>query len=147
MAYKKTGNSTRVRIEDWATPDSLIILQGLARDGMTMGDIATKRIGISKTTLYEWIKINSDIANALKKGKEVIDCEVENALLKRALGYYEVETIDGKVVKKSIPPDITAQIFWLKNRKSDKWRDKHENTVDFNSGDVEINIKAIKEEK
>jgi hypothetical protein len=44
-------------------------------------------IGISRASLYEWKKKEVDIFDALKKGKEVIDFEVENALLKRALGY------------------------------------------------------------
>lgn len=71
----------------------------------------------------------SEISEALKRGKEVIDRQVENALLKRALGYkyYEV-TIEGGVetkrVTKEVVPDTTAQIFWLKNRKPDVWRDK-----------------------
>ena len=62
-----------------------------------------------------------------------MDIEVENALLKRALGYEYVEERiekskrDGvKVIQtvKQVVPDTTAQIFWLKNRRPDKWRDK-----------------------
>ena len=90
-----------------------------------------KNIGIKRTALYDWKKKEANIANALKKGKEVIDFEVENALLKRALGYeYEEETYENgiltKKVKKQVAPDTTAQIFWLKNRQVKKWRDKVE---------------------
>lgn len=69
------------------------------------------------------------ISQSLKKGKEVVDRQVENALLKRALGYtYDEVTIEDGVetkrVTKEVVPDTTAQIFWLKNRKPAEWRDK-----------------------
>lgn len=91
-------------------------------------------MGISHTTLYEWRKKYPNISEALKKGKEVVDVEVENALYKRAIGYDYEETTeeqseDGykkRVIKKHMPPDTTACIFWLKNRKPREWRDKQE---------------------
>lgn len=118
------------KINEWLEKDKLILLEGWARDGLTDEQIA-KNIGINRTTLYDWKKKEVNIADALKKGKEVIDFEVENALLKRALGYeYEEETYENgiltKKVKKHVPPDTTAQIFWLKNRQVKKWRDKVE---------------------
>ena len=118
------------KINEWLEKDKLILLEGWARDGLTDEQIA-KNIGINRTTLYDWKKKEVNIADALKKGKEVIDFEVENALLKRALGYeYEEETYENgiltKKVKKQVPPDTTAQIFWLKNRQVKKWRDKVE---------------------
>ena len=118
------------KINDWLENDKLILLEGWARCGLTDEQIA-KNIGINRTTLYDWKKKETNIADALKKGKEVIDFEVENALLKRALGYeYEEETYENgiltKKVKKHVPPDTTAQIFWLKNRQVKKWRDKVE---------------------
>ena len=118
------------KINEWLKKDKLILLEGWARDGLTDEQIA-KNIGISRSSLYEWKKKEVDIFDALKKGKEVIDFEVENALLKRALGYeYEEETYENgiltKKVKKQVPPDTTAQIFWLKNRKKEQWREKVE---------------------
>lgn len=118
------------KINEWLENDKLILLEGWARGGLTDEQIA-KNIGINRTTLYDWKKKEVNIADALKKGKEVIDFEVENALLKRALGYeYEEETYENgiltKKVKKQVPPDTTAQIFWLKNRQVKKWRDKVE---------------------
>jgi hypothetical protein len=67
--------------------------------------------------------------SALKQGKEVVDRQVENALLKRALGYRYKEVTEehgevSKVVTKEVQPDAVAQIFWLKNRKPDVWRDR-----------------------
>lgn len=122
------------KINDWLEKDKLILLEGWARDGLTDEQIA-KNIGINRTTLYDWKKKEINIADALKKGKEVVDFEVENALLKRALGYTItiqedkldkdgcVHTLEREV---HIPADTTAQIFWLKNRQTKKWRDKVE---------------------
>ena len=122
------------KINDWLENDKLILLEGWAKSGLTDEQIA-KNIGINRTTLYDWKKKEVNIADALKKGKEVIDFEVENALLKRALGYeYEEETHENgiltKKVKKQVPPDTTAQIFWLKNRKPNNWKDRIETDED-----------------
>ena len=116
--------------KDGELKDKLILIQGMARDGLTQQQIANN-LGISIDTLIENKKKYPEFNNALKKGKEIVDFEVENALLKRALGYeYEEETYENgiltKKVKKQVPPDTTAQIFWLKNRQVKKWRDKVE---------------------
>lgn len=110
----------------------LQLVEGWARDGLTDEQIA-QNLGISKQTFYNYKSKYVDFFDSLKKGKEIVDYEVENALLKRALGYkYDEVTIeefdDGsvktKTVTKEVIPDTTAQIFWLKNRRPDKWRDK-----------------------
>ena len=104
-----------------------------------MNEQIAKNMGISRSTLNEWKKKFPDISDTLKRSKEVVDVEVENALLKRALGYSttevtreralnpetgKVELVVTKAVTKEVPPDTTAQIFWLKNRRPDLWRDK-----------------------
>ena len=71
---------------DWIEPEGLLKLEGWARDGLVDEQIA-QNIGIAASTLYEWKKQYPEISEALKKGKEVVDRQVENALLKRALGY------------------------------------------------------------
>ena len=120
------------KYQQWLEPEGLTLLEGWARDGLTDEQIAGN-IGINTSTLYDWKNKFSKISEALKKGKEVVDIQVENALLKRALGYDFQETRveksdkDGtKIIQtlKHIPADTTAQIFWLKNRRPDKWRDK-----------------------
>ncbi|AJA50073.1 hypothetical protein CPAST_c40440 [Clostridium pasteurianum DSM 525 = ATCC 6013] len=141
--------------------DKLILIEGWAREGLTDKQIANN-LGIGLTTFYKHKKEHSEVSEALKKGKEIIDFEVENALLKRALGYKytevtkelmlkkdargrPLEDIHGfpvyemvvtKTVKKEVAPDTTAQIFWLKNRKQQQWRDKQELQ---HSGNVTIN--------
>jgi transposase len=94
------------KYKKWLEKENLILLEGWARDGLTDEQIA-KNMGISTKTLYDWKNKYSKICNALKKGKEVADYQVENALFETAL--------EG---------NTTAQIFWLKNRRPDKWRDK-----------------------
>lgn len=116
------------KYQEWITEEGLIKLEGWARDGLTDEQIA-HNIGIRRETLYTWKKEYPNIDNALKRGKEVVDRQVENALLKRALGYRydEITRENGaitKIVTKEVHPDTTAQIFWLKNRKPDEWRDK-----------------------
>lgn len=94
------------KFEQWRTKDGLTLLEGWARDGLTDQQIA-HNMGITATTLYDWKNKFSNISESLKKGKEVVDYEVENALLKKALS-----------------GDTTAQIFWLKNRRPAKWKDR-----------------------
>lgn len=128
----------------WRTEEGLTLLAGWARDGLTDEQLAEK-IGVSRSTLSEWKNRFPDISDALKKGKEIVDIQVENALLKRALGYeYQEQRIetskkDGvKVIQtvKHVPPDTTAQIFWLKNRRPDKWRDRPEGEKENAGGGV-----------
>lgn len=121
------------KYEEWLTPEGLLLIEGWARDGLTDEQIA-HNMDIVPSTFYEWKKKYSEISESLKKGKEVVDRLVENALLKRALGYTyeevtEEESENGfkrKVVTKEVIPDTTAQIFWLKNRKREVWRDKQD---------------------
>lgn len=120
--------------------DKLTLVEGWAREGLTDEQIA-KKLGISKTTLYKYENEHTELFELLKKGKEVVDYEVENALLKRALGYeYEEKTYETKYnertdkleekltkrVRKQVPPDTTAQIYWLNNRKPKQWRNKQD---------------------
>lgn len=91
---------------DFVDRKGLVLVRGWARDGLTDVQIA-KNIGITTSTLYEWKNKYPDFSEALKESKEVADFEVESALFKKAkMG------------------DVTAQIFWLKNRKPKQWRDK-----------------------
>ena len=118
------------KYHEWLEPEGLLKIEGWARDGLIDEQIAYN-IGITRETLSQWKNKYSDISDALKKGKEVVDRQVENALLKRALGYEydEITTEYGKETKrvtKQVVPDTTAQIFWLKNRKPDQWRDKRD---------------------
>lgn len=84
------------KYEKWIKPDGLLLLEGWAKDGLTDEQIA-HNMGISRKTLAQWKKKHSVIGDTLKKGKEVVDYEVENALLKRALGYEYKEIIKERI--------------------------------------------------
>jgi hypothetical protein len=121
----------------------LDLVTGWAREGLSNEQIA-KNLGINTATLYDYQNKFTEFANALKKGKEVSDFEVENSLFKSANGYtYDettqesrlIDTIDGKpiyglvvtkIVTKQVQPNPTSMIFWLKNRKPNLWRDRKE---------------------
>lgn len=122
---------------EWLTEEGLLKIEGWTRDGLTDKQVA-HNMNIAESTLHEWKKKYSVLSESLKRGKEVVDRQVENALLKRALGYEFKETTqelteDGmrvtKVITKQQAPDTTAQIFWLKNRKPQEWRDKQETEI------------------
>ena len=85
-----------------------MLIEGWARDGLREEDIA-HNMGIAYSTLRDWKKKYPAILAAIKKGKEVVDYAVESSLLK--------ESLNG---------NVTAMIFWLKNRRPDKWRDRPE---------------------
>lgn len=142
------------KYEYWLTPEGLLKLEAWARDGLIDEQIA-ENIGINSATLYEWKKRYPKISESLKRGKEVVDIQVENALLRRALGYEytevtqevcenaetgEMELRVTKKVTKEVVPDTTAQIFWLKNRRPDKWRDKQD--VEHSGG---LSVRSIYE--
>ena len=137
----------RGKYHEWLTKEGLTLIEGWAKDGLTDEQIATN-IGVTTTTLYDWKKKYADFSDALKKGKETSDYEVENALFKSATGYeYEErkevqEVVDGvmrkrvEITRKQVPPNATSAIFWLKNRKPDKWRNKQE--IEVNKLQAEI---------
>ncbi|EGO5156487.1 helix-turn-helix domain-containing protein [Enterococcus faecalis] len=129
---------------EWISEEGLIKIGGWAKDGLTDEQIA-QNIGISRSTLNEWKKRFPDIKDTIKRGKEVVDRQVENALFKSAVGYEYTEitkelTDSGmkvtKRVTKQVAPNPTSAIFWLKNRKPDEWRDKKETKV---SGEMSVN--------
>lgn len=147
------------RWDPWLTDDGLTKIQGWARDGLIEKQIA-HNMGVSATTIREWKKRFPEIAEALRKGKEVVDREVENALYKSAMGFMqkvkkpvkirevEYDPKSGKKIKESekwvqveeeiyVPPQVTAQIFWLKNRKPDQWREKNDLTLTPSNGVLE----------
>lgn len=135
----------------WLQTDNLLRLQAWARDGLSDEQMA-HNIGITTTTLYDWKKKYPAFSEALARGKEVVDIEVENALLKRAKGYDYIETTSELIADKNakikavmkvtkrvtrhVPPDVKALIFWLTNRKPE-WRDKQEKEL---SGNIGINL-------
>lgn len=95
-------------------------------------------MGVSKNTFYRWKKESKEFLNLLKESKDTADREVENALFKSATGFVGPD-------EKYYPPNTTAQIFWLKNRKKDDWRDKRETDVNVTTpvSETALKVEAI----
>lgn len=154
------------KYQEWLTPEGLLRIEGWARDGLIDEQIA-HNMGINPATLYDWKKKYPEISEALKKGKEVVDRMVENALFERALGgvhevrktfkvretYYDEngKKCEREVLKTGIdevytPGDTLAQIFYLKNRKPEQWREKQQEAQDTSAVERLDNIlKAVKD--
>lgn len=105
--------------------DKLLLMEGYARDGATEANIS-EALGISQNTLINMKNNYRDVSEALRKGKEIVDYAVENALLRKALG-----------------GDVQAMIFWLRNRKPDKWRDIKEINATLQDGFVNLDLTGI----
>jgi len=111
-------------------------------------------IGISRETFYDWMKKKPDVSDTIKKAMAIPDKKVENALFKSAtMGHRykekefkavavgeKIKMIPLKTVTKIIPPNVTAQIFYLKNRQPDEWSDKQDIE---HSGDLNIKVERI----
>lgn len=119
----------------------------LAERGALDRDIA-QALGIGLSTFYEYRHKHPEFLDALKVGKDVADDAVEAALFRKATGYsfdsekvfqFEGEPVRVDIVE-HVPPSDTAAIFWLKNRRGDKWRDKQE--VEHNVGGALADIIA-----
>ena len=151
----KTGR--KGKYDDWLTEDGLLRIEGWAREGLSLEQIA-KNMGIADSTLRKWRDKFEPISAAIKRGSAPVDYEVENAMLKSALGYtvkvkkpikvktkkqlkdkgtIEEEHIEFAEEEVYVKPDTTAQIFWLKNRKPEKWRDRPE--PEMNKSDDVLN--------
>lgn len=114
--------------------------------GMTDSEVA-EIIGVSQQTIDNWKKKDQDFFGSLKEAKEMADQVVEVSLLNRAIGYsHKTEKIflnkkDEIVRAETIQhyaPDVTAQIFWLKNRKPKEWREKQE--IEMSGNPIQIKI-------
>lgn len=188
MTKKKGGRKSKY--ESHVEP-RLFEVECWARDGLIDEQIANN-LGIAYSTFREYVKKFPALSAALKRGKEVVDFEVENAMLKTAMGYSYDETtyitvemsreeydllvdvelqkfdkenpnatederdlfimkipktkqVVEKVVTKMVKPDTTAQIFWLKNRRPDKWRDKQD--IEHSGGVTNTVIEMSPEER
>lgn len=150
MAYK---------YEQWLADEYLERIKGWARDGLTDDDIAHNMM-INVSTLRRWKNEHPEIADALRLGKDSADRIVENALYKSACGFTmkvkkpvrvrrveydpatgrktaEVDTWQAVEEEVYVAPQVTAQIFWLKNRKPEQWREKADMTVTPSNGVLE----------
>lgn len=140
------------KVEAWLKDDNLLLLSGWRRDGLKLKEVAEK-IGITPGQLTTWKQKYPEIKEALRLGIEPINYKVEDALLKRALGYrgkeVKIRTVMrfGKVIEtikevteKEFAPDVSAIQTWLYNRKPDKWKKSGEGAFELSDGDTSFKI-------
>ncbi len=125
------------------------VAQKMAELGATDREIA-EALGVKEPTLHGWRAAHVEFAEALKVGKAPCDNRVENSLYHKAVGYTftseKIFQFQGQIVRTTtvehVPPDTTAAIFWLKNRRKEDWRDKRE--VDYN---VNIDVNTLSDDE
>lgn len=122
----------------WLSEDGLTLIGQYRREGASIDDIAVL-IGISGTTFYRWQKASPELCKILGMASNIVNGRVENALLKRALGYDDIdeveELIEGELrvtkrITRHIPPDVKACLEWLYSRRPDRWRRQQINNDD-----------------
>ena len=115
-------NVTQPSITDWGTVEKLQMLEEWSTQGLYIKDMAAK-MGISVTTVYDWMNKNPKIAAAIKKGRDKSIDMVENALFKSA--------ING---------NVTAMILYLKNRAPERYKDRVDNNINTDIKDIKLKI-------
>lgn len=136
-------------LDEMRTKKGLKKLTEMSRKGYTMEQISG-RYGLCRSTLFEWMKKYPEIREALIEGKKVADEAVEQALYDSCFDHkvneiYVEKDADGVVVKstvktKIIPANITAQQYWLANRKGDVWKAKQQLELVGNNNPIQINL-------
>ena len=137
-----------------------VLARALAREGYTDEEIAVRlQPPVGVATLNRWKVESPEFREALNEGKAIVDARVEESLLQRALGLTHTETRleatsdefgrptkGGRVIKttKQVLPDVTACIFWLKNRKARMWRDTHDVSLEANPEGMEAFLEATR---
>lgn len=146
--------------DEWISEDGLLVIKGWARDGFTNQEIA-KNIGVSHTTFCDWENRFPEIVEALKNGRRPTIVEVEDTFFEKKLkGYFIDEEISEvtkhpngtktehrKKMRRWIPPDTTAMIFYLKCKKPKQYNDRLAITVDneATNGKLDELIEAVKD--
>jgi len=121
--------------------------------GATDKDLA-EAFDTSEQTVNTWKTKHPEFLESLKKGKEVADANVAKRLYDRAMGYKHqdlyITQYQGTIVSENIikhyPPDTTAAIFWLKNRRPDLWRDRIDHTTGGEKLPQSLIVNVVKDE-
>lgn len=132
-----------------------LLIESLLQNGVNANEII-KKLGITPGIYRYWAKNFPEVRNAIEKGKQPVDLKIVSALYKNAAGYivkeitrktHTITASDAKLIEdgfedkvpkedviireKHVPPNVIAQIFWLKNRLPNDWKDDH--SLDVNS--------------
>ena len=142
------------KVDFWLTEDGLMLIRSWSRDTFSKSEIAD-RMGINLSTLVKWQEKYEEIDEAIRTSRELVDYQVECALLKAALGFKTKEikvTVGKKVVNgetvemlkettvREVPPNVNAAMFWLNNRKFDEWKRNRDKIVEVDPDDSQVTI-------
>jgi len=148
------GNINESKVDYWLTEDGLELIRSWSRDTFSKAEIA-KRMNINVNTLVKWQKKYAEIDEAINTTRELVDYQVENAILKAALGYKTKEIkvtigkkmVNGEMVEmlkettvKEVPPNVKAAMFWLNNRKFEDWKLNRDKIVEVDPDDSQVTI-------
>lgn len=148
------GNINESKVDYWLTEDGLELIRSWSRDTFSKAEIA-KRMNINVNTLVKWQKQYEEINDAINTTRELVDYQVENAILKAALGYKTKEIkvtigkkmVNGEMVEmlketttKEVPPNVKAAMFWLNNRKFEDWKLNRDKIVEVDPDDSQVTI-------
>lgn len=151
LPYIKFNNAIQ-RKRYWLGEDGIELINDWRRRGLSVKAIAEDKIGVAHTTLMKWRQQSPELDKALTVTEDLVDGQVEGALLRRALGYdyfEETWTLDPdtdqevltKKVKKHVPADVKAIAMWLYNRRGDAWRSMQPQ-LPADDGDI-IDVKNV----
>lgn len=152
------------KYKEWLIDSNLLTIEGWAREGLNDEEIA-KKIGINKSTFYDWVRRFPPFSDSIKKGRYPVIIDAESTFFEKKLkGYFVNEEVTEKTVQRNaqgdiigttehkrvssrfIPPDTTAMIFYLKCRKGEVYNDKLNVNVDVSKeGKLADLIDGLKE--
>lgn len=128
--FEDTQQGRQERFQFWTGDDGLQLIRQWRREGASLERISAL-IGVAESTLSKWRMREPKLEAAIRQTDDVVNASVENALLRRALGYVKVdvleELVEGEMreVRRTtteVPPDVKACLSWLYSRRSDRWR-------------------------
>ena len=133
----------------WSAEEGLTLISAWARQGLSENELA-RRMGVRAATLARWRLKSPAMDAALLRGRAWADAAVEQSLLKKALGFTVTEVceeessagIKTKTCEKYIPPDLSAQLAWLRLRCPERWGEK---TTSATGGVIKEIIEAVKQ--
>lgn len=154
----KIKGSIQLTKEDVLSPEGLLLVQCMIRDGAYVQDVA-KALGIKNQTFWLWRQKHPELEEACQKGKALVDYQVENALLKAALGYKTVKVktitnltpdkngnIESRIEREEseVGPNTTACLAWLNNRKPEQWKRNRDSVLEYEDKKAGITINIVK---
>lgn len=148
MAYKDFPEGlegSKERKKFWLSPDGIELIGQWRREGVSLQEICTKYVGVSNRSFWRWIYECKELSDVCHTSQDIVNSQVERALLKRALGYDDYDTteelVEGvlrvtKVNHKRVPPDVKACLAWLYSRRPERWR-ASQDPLDATAKDIE----------